>query len=64
MTQSRREALEEARHNIATGTTAAAHLRDHAQSEEVRELAKAIHFIGFGAQQIALAFLDKRVDDL
>ena len=64
MALTRRQALEEARQNIATGTTTAAHLRDSAESEEVRELARAVHFIGFGAQQIALAFLDERIDDL
>lgn len=62
--QTRREALEEARANIATGTSKAAELKRNAQSAEVRELAEAVHFIGFGAQQVALALTDLHLDDL
>lgn len=58
--QTQREALDEARNNIATGTSKAARLKESAQSEEIRELAAAVHFIGFGAQQIALALTEKK----
>jgi hypothetical protein len=62
---SRREALQEARDNIHTGTAIAARLKDSAQSSEMRELAKAIHYIGWGSQQIVDALTDAgRVNDL
>ncbi len=61
----RRQALDEARENMARGTTTAARVRDTTADAEVRELAKAVHLIGYGAQQIALAFTERgRVDDL
>lgn len=61
----RREALDEARQNIATGTSKAAALKDSAQSKEVRELANAVYWIGFGATQIANALTDEgRTNDL
>lgn len=61
----RRQAIDEARSNIATGTTEAARLKQEAQSEEIRELAAAVHLIGYGAQQIALAFTEPgRVNDI
>lgn len=59
-----RQALEEARNDIAFGTSLAARLKDTAQSPEVRELSKAIHFIGYGSQQIVNAFTDPRTKDL
>lgn len=60
-----KQALEEARSNMAHGTTIAAQLKDSAQSDEVRQLAEAVHFIGFGAQQIVLALTESgRVNDL
>lgn len=61
---SRREALQEAIGNMAHGTTIAADLKTRSQDPEVRKLAEAVHFIGFGAQQVALAFTESRVDDL
>lgn len=62
--QTRREALDEARLRIATGTSKAADLKRTTESQELRELAEAVHLIGYGAQQIALAFLDPKIDDL
>ncbi|GAB2747808.1 hypothetical protein GCM10027039_01820 [Terrabacter koreensis] len=60
-----KEALDEARSNMAHGTTIAARLKESADSPEVRQLAEALHFIGFGAQQIALALTEPgRVNDL
>lgn len=60
-----RQALEEARGNIAAGTTIAARLKESSQNPEIRELAKAVHYIGFGSQQIVNAFTDSgRVKDL
>lgn len=53
-----RQALEEARGNIAAGTTIAARLKESSQNPEIRELAKAVHYIGFGSQQIVNAFTD------
>lgn len=53
-----REALDEAIGNIAFGTSKAAELKRSTQSEEIRELANAVHFIGFGAQQAAMAVRD------
>ena len=57
--QTQREALNEALDNLRVGTSSAAWLRDHAESEEVRKLAHAVHYIGFGAQQIAIALTDR-----
>jgi hypothetical protein len=62
--QTRREALNEGRNNIAEGTTAAAELARSATSDEIWELAKAVHWIGFGAQQIALALTESKFNDL
>ena len=60
-----RQALEEARGNIAARTTIAARLKESSQNPEIRELAKAVHYIGFGSQQIVNAFTDSgRVKDL
>lgn len=60
-----KEALDHARANIAHGTTLAAKLKESAQSDEVRQLAQAVHYIGFGAQEIALALTEPgRVNDL
>ena len=53
-----RQALEEARRNIACGTSIAARIKETSQNPEIRELAKAIHFIGFGSQQVVNAFTD------
>lgn len=62
---SRKDALEHARSNIAHGTNIAAQLKGSAQSEEIRQLAQAVHYIGFGAQEIVLALTDTgRVNDL
>lgn len=60
----RKEALLDAIGNMANGTSRAAELKRTAQSEEVRLLAEAVHFIGYGAQQAALAFTESRIDDL
>ena len=60
----RKEALEEARSNMAHGTSIAARLKESAQDDEVRKLAEAVHFIGYGAQQVVLAFIEQRTDDL
>lgn len=60
-----RQTLEEARGNIAHGTGIAARIKETSQNPEIRELAKAIHFIGFGSQQIVNAFTDSgRIKDL
>ena len=53
-----RQALEEARGNIACGTSIAARIKETSQNPEIRELAKAVYFIGFGSQQIVNAFTD------
>lgn len=45
-----RQALEEARGNIACGTSIAARIKETSQNPEIRELAKAVYFIGFGSQ--------------
>ena len=61
----RRQQVEEALNNIRTGTSRAARLKETAQNPEVRELATAMHFIGYGAQQAILAFTDRgRVNDI
>lgn len=61
----RNELVIEALENMRYGTTIAAQLKQNASSGEVRELAEAVHFIGFGAQQIGLALSDAgRVNDL
>lgn len=63
--QTTKEALEHARANIAHGTTIAAELKNSAQSDEIRRLADAVHWIGHGAQEIILAFTQQgRVNDL
>lgn len=60
-----RQALEEARGNIACGTSIAARIKEISQNPEIRELAKAVYFIGFGSQQIVNAFTDSgRIKDL
>ncbi|TPH36147.1 hypothetical protein FCO76_05050 [Bifidobacterium longum subsp. longum] len=65
MVASQRELLRNALNNIATGTNIAVRLKESAQSAEVRELAKAVHFIGYGAQETILALTDEgRVKDL
>lgn len=61
----RREALDEARQNIGVGTQKAADLRETASTQELRDLANAIYWIGYGAQQSILAFTERgRVNDL
>lgn len=60
----KRETLANALQNMATGTSKAAELKRTAKSHEVRQLAEALHFIGHGAQEVALAFLEPRFDDL
>lgn len=57
--QTQREALNEARGNIGVGTSKAIKLKESAESDEIRELANAVYWIGFGAQQIALALTEK-----
>lgn len=52
--------LKEAISNMASGTSRAAELKRTASNPEVRELAKAVHVIGYGAQQVALALLEDR----
>ena len=55
-----RQALEEARGNIACGTSIAARIKETSQNPEIRELAKAVYFIGFGSNQIQNASMRKR----
>lgn len=55
---SQRQELAQALNNIAAGTGIAARLRNTSANPEVRELAKAVHFIGFGAQEIVQALTD------
>lgn len=55
---SNKEKLETAINNMSVGTAIAARLKTSASDPEVKELAKAVHFIGYGAQQVALAIKD------
>ncbi len=58
--QTQREALNEALDNLRVEEPVAPlGSADHAESEEVRKLARAVHYIGFGAQQIAIALTDR-----
>ncbi|MFU0530950.1 hypothetical protein [Gardnerella vaginalis] len=53
-----KEKLETAINNMSVGTAIAARLKTSASDPDVKELAKAVHFIGYGAQQAALAIKD------
>ncbi len=53
MDYSNQQEIKEGIGNIEFGTSIAAGLQDSASSREIKELAKAVHFIGFGAQQVA-----------
>lgn len=53
------ETYESALANIASGTSKAASVKDSAQSQEMQELAKAVHFIGFGVQQFVQMHLEE-----
>lgn len=55
---SKREQLDLAIQNMANGTLAAADLKRQTRDPEVEALAKAVHLIGYGAQQVALALRD------
>lgn len=53
MDYSNKEKLESAISNISFGTTIATRLKLSSSDPEVKELAKAVYFIGYGAQQAA-----------
>ncbi|MCM3906874.1 MULTISPECIES: hypothetical protein [Trueperella] len=61
----KREIALEGIENLQRATEIALSVEDRASSTEVRELARAIRFASFGAQQIGLALTDRaRVNDL
>lgn len=61
---SRRELALSGIENCKRATEIALPLKDHANSD-IAALARAIHFLSFGAQEIGLAISDTgRVDDL
>lgn len=60
----RRELALEGIEKCKQATELAVPLKNH-PDPQVRELAKAIHFLAYGAQQIGLAITDEgRIDDL
>lgn len=64
MTSTRLDLVREGIQNCQSATAIAVQLKGH-QDPVVQELAKAIHFLSFGAQQIALAISDEgRLDNL
>ncbi|MDQ1127550.1 hypothetical protein QE428_002583 [Microbacterium sp. SORGH_AS 505] len=64
MTSTRREIIQEGINNCATASNMAVKLKTH-PDPAVAELAKAIHFLAFGAQQIGLGLTDQgRIADL
>ena len=64
MSSTRLELVREAIQNCQSATAKVRGLRGH-HDPAVKELADAIHFLSYGAQQIALALSDKsRADDL
>lgn len=64
MTSTRRELILEGIANCQSATALAVPLKDHSDPQ-VAELAKAVHFLAFGAQQIGLALSDQgRTNDL
>lgn len=64
MTSTRRELILEGIENCKSATAIAVKLKG-SQDPAVQELAKAIHYLSFGAQQIGLALSDEsRINDL
>lgn len=62
---SRRELALEGIANLKVASEIGQRLKCAGSTQEVRDLAKAIHFLSFGAQQVGLALADKgRVNDL
>ena len=59
MTASQRELLGNALSNIDNGTNIAVRVKESAHDPQVRELATAVHFIGYGAQEIVHALIDE-----
>lgn len=60
---SRRELTLEAIGNLQAASARAVKLKD-SNDPEIKSLAEAVHFLSFGAQQIALALSDEgRADD-
>ncbi|MGP5050209.1 hypothetical protein ACTXI9_01745 [Brachybacterium alimentarium] len=65
MTSSRREIILEGIGNCKSATNKAIHARDSTTDPVLRELAEAIRFLSFGAQQIGHGLADHgRYDDL
>lgn len=61
----RREIALEGIENLKRATSIATNLKDYGSTQEIRDLAKALHFAAYGAQQIGLALTDRgRVNDL
>lgn len=64
MTSTRLDLVREGIQKCQTATAAAVKLKGH-QDPAVQELAKALHFLAFGVQEIALAISDEgRLDNL
>lgn len=62
--QSRRNLALEGIESCKAATSRATPLKGHTDPD-IRNLAEAVHFLSFGAQQIGLALTDeRRVDDL
>lgn len=55
---SQRDKLAHALQIVAEGTSKAERISETSLNPEVRELAKAMHFIGFGAQEVIQALTD------
>lgn len=65
MTSSRKDIILEGIGNCKSATSKAIHARDSTNDPVLRELAEAVRFLSFGAQQIGLGLADEgRVDDL
>lgn len=65
MVSSRKSIILEGISNCQSATTKAIRARDSTNDPAIRELAEAIRFLSFGAQQIGLGLTDEgRIDDL
>lgn len=65
MISSRRSIVLEGIENCKSATAKAIHARDSTTDPVIRELAEAVRFLSFGAQQIGLGIADEgRKDDL
>lgn len=62
--ESRKKLIELGRENCANGVNLAVKHKNH-PDPAIKELAEALHLIGYGAQQIALALTEAhRINDL